>query len=105
MTIHELIEWLRDNSSGIYSPSAEAADLIEQLMTAAGISMHALDTISDQTMSDGHGGHVAVGYRSIARDALRRAQIIMTSTGHSTAHTGDSRTAQTPLNILTGEEE
>jgi hypothetical protein len=27
----ELTQWLRDNSSGVYRPAAEAADLIEQL--------------------------------------------------------------------------
>lgn len=32
MTNRKLIEWLRQNSSGIYRPSAEAADLIEQLI-------------------------------------------------------------------------
>lgn len=31
MSNEELTQWLRDNSSGIYRPAAEAADLIEQL--------------------------------------------------------------------------
>ena len=33
MTTPELIAWLRENSSGIYRPAAEAADLIERLAT------------------------------------------------------------------------
>lgn len=32
MTNRKLIEWLRQNSSGIYRPSAEAADLLERLL-------------------------------------------------------------------------
>jgi hypothetical protein len=31
MTTPELIQWLRDNSSGVYRPAAEAAEVIEQL--------------------------------------------------------------------------
>jgi predicted nucleic acid-binding Zn-ribbon protein len=31
MTTPELTQWLRDNSSGVYRPAAEAADVIEQL--------------------------------------------------------------------------
>lgn len=31
MTTPELIAWLREHSSGIYRPSAEAADLIERM--------------------------------------------------------------------------
>ena len=31
MTQHQLIEWLRENSSGVYRPAAEAADLIERM--------------------------------------------------------------------------
>ena len=30
MNNSELIQWLRDNSSGVYRPSAEAADRLEQ---------------------------------------------------------------------------
>jgi hypothetical protein len=33
METKELIQWLRDNSSGVYRPSAEAADLIESLLS------------------------------------------------------------------------
>jgi len=32
MTTPELTKWLRDNSSGVYRPAAEAADLIEALV-------------------------------------------------------------------------
>ena len=31
MTNPELTKWLRDNSSGVYRPSREAADLIDRL--------------------------------------------------------------------------
>lgn len=31
MTTPELTKWLRENSSGVYRPAAEAADLIEDL--------------------------------------------------------------------------
>jgi hypothetical protein len=31
MNDKDLCQWLRDNSSGVYRPSAEAADRIEQL--------------------------------------------------------------------------
>ena len=31
MKTHELTKWLRENSSGVYRPAAEAADLIERL--------------------------------------------------------------------------
>jgi hypothetical protein len=31
MTTPELTKWLRENSSGVYRPAAEAADLIERL--------------------------------------------------------------------------
>jgi hypothetical protein len=33
MTTPKLIQWLRDNSSGVYRPAAEAADLIERLQS------------------------------------------------------------------------
>ncbi len=32
MTTPELTKWLRENSSGVYRPSTEAADLIETLV-------------------------------------------------------------------------
>jgi hypothetical protein len=32
MTTPELTKWLRENSSGVYRPAAEAADLIETLV-------------------------------------------------------------------------
>jgi hypothetical protein len=31
MTTPELTKWLRENSSGVYRPAADAADLIEKL--------------------------------------------------------------------------
>lgn len=31
MTTPELTKWLRENSSGVYRPAAEAADLIERM--------------------------------------------------------------------------
>lgn len=34
MTNQQLKNWLRENSSGIYRPSSEAADVIEQLEKA-----------------------------------------------------------------------
>lgn len=34
MTTKQLIQWLRDNSSGVYRPSAEAADKIERMESA-----------------------------------------------------------------------
>lgn len=33
MTTPELTKWLRENSSGVYRPAAEAADLIEDLVS------------------------------------------------------------------------
>ena len=33
MTTTELTKWLRENSSGVYRPAAEAADLIEKLQS------------------------------------------------------------------------
>ncbi len=34
MEINELIQWLRDNSSGVYRPAAEAADRLERMSAA-----------------------------------------------------------------------
>jgi hypothetical protein len=53
MTPQELTKWLRENSSGVYRPAAEAADLIDR-MTAA------IESIEDAAYSaqDWSGTHL-----------------------------------------------
>jgi len=48
MTTPELTQWLRDNSSGVYRPAAEAADVIEQLQRERKEAREELATMTAQ---------------------------------------------------------
>jgi hypothetical protein len=47
MTNTELKKWLRDNSSGVYRPAREAADLIDQLERKLDTANDELDDIRE----------------------------------------------------------
>lgn len=42
MTTSEITKWLRENSSGVYRPAAEAADLIERLQKLSSVLLEDL---------------------------------------------------------------
>ena len=53
MKTKELKKWLRDNSSGCYRPSAEAADYIENLETViVEMVKHGNEPVSDEVWRD-----------------------------------------------------
>lgn len=51
MTNQELVKWLRANSSGIYRPAAEAADLIEQLLNERKAICVTCENLQDSPLS------------------------------------------------------
>ena len=66
MTTDELIEWLKENSSGVYRPALEAANRLEQMQTY-------LKMMSDCDLNDSNCASLDVAsrrVRGIARMAL-----------------------------------
>jgi len=47
MTTPQLTKWLRENSSGIYRPAAEAADLIDRLVRELEINTQEIDSYGE----------------------------------------------------------
>ena len=64
MELLELKKWLRENSSGIYRPAAEAADRLERMEAA-------LKQLSECNLHDGNCASFDVANRRIRNLALR----------------------------------
>jgi hypothetical protein len=47
MTTPELTKWLRENSSGVYRPAAEAADLIDRLVSELETNTQEIDSYGE----------------------------------------------------------
>ena len=57
----QLCEWLRDNSSGIYRPSAQAADRIEELLARNAQLEGLIKSVAHISFDFGRGGFAPLG--------------------------------------------